>query len=60
MKKPIERPLKEKVSLTLDYNIIIDLKELAANDDRSFSQYVNMILKEYLSRLGEHQAHTNK
>lgn len=44
------KPLKSKVSITLDSDIIDQLKELAEKDDRSFSQYVNMILKEYLSQ----------
>ena len=44
------KPLKSKVSITLDSDIIDQLKELAEKDDRSFSQDVNMILKEYLSQ----------
>lgn len=42
------KPLKTKVSITLDSDIIEKLKALAEEDDRSFSQYVNLILKEYL------------
>lgn len=42
------KPLKNKVSITLDTDVIEAIKELAENDDRSFSQYVNLILKEYL------------
>lgn len=44
------KPLKNRVSLTLDEDIIEKIKQLAENDDRSFSQYVNMVLKEYLSK----------
>lgn len=44
------KPLKTKVSITLDTNIIEKLKELAEADDRSFSQYINLILKEYLAK----------
>ena len=44
------KPLKTKVSITLDTNIIEKLKELAEADDRSFSQYINLILKEYLAQ----------
>ncbi len=44
------RPLKEKVSITLDADIIKRLKELAEDDDRSFSQYINMVLKEWISK----------
>ncbi len=44
------KPLKNKVSITLDSDIIEQLKVLAKKDDRSFSQYINMILKEYLKQ----------
>ena len=39
------------VSITLDEDIIEKIKELAENDDRSFSQYINMVLKEYIQKL---------
>ena len=45
------KPLKNRVSLTLDEDIIEKIKQLAENDDRSFSQYVNMVLKEQLSKI---------
>ena len=45
------KPLKSKVSITLDEDIIEKIKELADDDDRSFSQYINMVLKEYMSRV---------
>lgn len=45
------KPLKEKVSITLDSDIIKKLKDLAEDDDRSFSQYINMVLKEWISKL---------
>lgn len=44
------KPLKTKVSITLDSDVIEKIKELAEQDDRSFSQYINIILKEYLSK----------
>lgn len=43
------KPLKTKVSITLDTDIIERLKILAEKDDRSFSQYINLILKEFIS-----------
>ena len=43
------KPLKTKVSITLDDDIIKRIKELAEKDDRSFSQYINLILKEYIN-----------
>ena len=44
------KPLKSKVSITLDSDIIEKIKQLAENDDRSFSQYINLILKEHLNQ----------
>ncbi len=44
------KPLKTKVSVTLDADIIEMIKNLAEKDDRSFSQYINLILKDFLSR----------
>ena len=43
------KELKTKVSITLDTTIIEEIKRLAEEDDRSFSQYINLILREYLS-----------
>lgn len=45
------RPLKNKVSITLDGDIIEKIKELAEKDDRSFSQYINLVLKEHLAKI---------
>lgn len=42
------KPLKTKVSITLDTEIIEMIKELAEQDDRSFSQYINLVLRNYL------------
>jgi hypothetical protein len=42
------KPLKTKVSITLDTDILEIIKDLAEQDDRSFSQYVNLVLKDYL------------
>lgn len=53
------RPLKTKVSITLDTETIEVIKDLAEQDDRSFSQYINLVLKEYLKTLQEQQEKTN-
>lgn len=42
------KPKKRPYSLTLDEDIVLEIKALADADDRSFSHYVNMILKKYL------------
>ena len=47
------RPLKGKVSITLDSDIIQTIRDYAEEDDRTFSQYINMILKEHISRRNE-------
>ena len=43
------RPLKEKISITLDSDLLDLLREQAENDDRSLSQYINIILKKYVN-----------
>jgi len=42
------KPLKEKISITIDQDILQELKSNAEADDRSLSQYINLILKNYL------------
>lgn len=44
------KPLKQKVSITLDEDVIEKVKILAEECDRSFSQYINLVLKEHLSQ----------
>ena len=40
------KPLKTKVSITLDSDLLEELKVLVEQDDRSLSQYINLLLKE--------------
>lgn len=42
------KPLKTKVSITLDTDLIETIKVLAEQDDRSFSQYINLVLKDFI------------
>ena len=42
------KPLKEKISITIDNDILVKLKEKAEFDDRSLSQYINIVLKQHL------------
>ena len=44
------KPLKQKVSITLDEDLIVRLKEMAEESDRSFSQYINLVLKKYVEQ----------
>jgi uncharacterized protein (DUF4415 family) len=43
------KPLKDKVSITLDADIFLKVKELAEKDERSFSQYINMVLRNWIN-----------
>lgn len=47
------RPLKQKVSITLDEDIIKKVKELSEEEQRSFSQYINLVLTEHLKKIDQ-------
>ena len=47
------RPLKEKISITIDADVLEKIKAKAENDDRSLSQYINIVLKEHLKQSEE-------
>ena len=42
------KPYKVKVSVSLDEDIIEKCKYLAEEDDRSFSQYINLVLRKWI------------
>lgn len=42
------KPLKEKISITVDSDILELARTEAENEDRSLSQYINLVLKEHL------------
>lgn len=44
------KPLKTKISITLDTDILEILKQLAEQDDRALSQYINLALKEHVKK----------
>ena len=48
-----QKPLKSKVSITLDEDVIKRIKELAEADDRNFSQYINLVLKKHLEKISD-------
>ena len=43
------KPLKEKISITIDWDILEKIKKMAENDDRSLSQYINIVLKKHVN-----------
>ena len=49
------KPLKEKISITIDNDILVKLKEKAEYDDRSLSQYINIVLKQHIKDLEQKQ-----
>ena len=46
------KPLKEKISITIDSDLLEKLKERAEADERSLSQYINLLLKKALDDKG--------
>lgn len=44
----ILKPLKEKISITIDNDILANIKAKAEYDDRSLSQYINIVLKQHI------------
>ena len=50
------KPLKVKVSITLDSNLVEKIKEMADEDDRNFSQYINYVLKDWIKRQPDKEA----
>lgn len=47
------KPLKEKISITIDSDLLKELKIKADEDERSLSQYINLILRNYLKTKSE-------
>ena len=45
------KPLKERISITIDGDLLEKLRFQAEDDDRSLSQYINIILKEHIKNL---------
>ena len=52
----MNKPYKQKVSVSLDEDVIAEIKELAENDDRSFSQYINLVLKEHIAKIKDRES----
>lgn len=42
------KPLKEKISITIDSDVLAKIKEYSELDDRSLSQYINIVLKKHI------------
>ena len=44
------RPLKEKISITIDSDLLNKAKALAEQDERSLSQLINIALREFIGK----------
>lgn len=44
------KPLKTKISITLDDPVLEQVRQLAEAQDRSLSSYINLVLKAHLER----------
>ncbi len=42
------KPMKEKISITLDNDLLEKLRIRAERDDRSLSSYINLVLRKYI------------
>lgn len=42
------KPLKEKISITIDSDLLKELKAEAEKDERSLSQFINLALRKYM------------
>ncbi len=49
------KPLKEKISITIDSDILAKIKEEAEYDDRSLSQYINLVLKKHIKDIEDNK-----
>lgn len=47
------RPLKEKISITIDNDLLDRLRYEAERDDRSLSQYINLVLRKHIQELDQ-------
>lgn len=47
------KPLKISISLSLDEDVVKQLRILAEEDDRPLSSYINLVLRNYLRERGK-------
>ncbi len=47
------RPLKDKISITIDNDLVEKARRLAEEDDRSLSQFINIALREFIKKKEE-------
>lgn len=45
------KPIKNKISITLDDPVLEEIRVLAERRDRSVSSYINLVLRDHLEKL---------
>lgn len=45
------KPLKEKISITIDGDVLEKVRLESEKDDRSLSQYINLVLKHHITEI---------
>ena len=60
MEGKLMRTLKQKISVSLDEDIITKIKELSELDDRPLSQYINIVLKKYIKQYDQNHIYNHK
>ena len=45
------KPLKDRISITIDADVLEKLRDEAEYDGRSLSQYINLVLRKHLDEL---------
>lgn len=45
------KPLKERISITIDSDLVAIIRQKAEEDDRSLSQDINLVLKKHIEEL---------
>ena len=52
------KPLKEKISITVDSDVLVKLHSMADYDARNLSQYINLVLKRHVEKHYDERIHT--
>ena len=45
------KPLKERISITIDSDLLEKLKKIADEDCRPLSQYINLVLRDHIRQV---------
>lgn len=60
MEGKLMRTRKQKISVSLDEDLILKIKVLSELDNRSTSQYINIVLKKYIKQYDQNHIYNPK